>query len=353
MRLAGGPLCHALCTEHEISYEECLGHGNKIVLKARWIDRWVVLKASKPSMMSYHVPWDRDAVVLQMKKEDVDSMLYEHFRLNIKPYPLNKTVVDNRVLSKLPLTKWKNYSRADLESLWSVLEQDEFMKLLLLAENKHIPKVYGWCGHVYAVEYAALGDVFQRMKFRHTLPWKQRAKVALSFLEMVYSFKHTPYGEFMLCDVQESNFGVKPPDFTVQAIDIDLAEFPRTLSDFMSQPECTKDADCDFFDCVPYCEYGTQKCTRQVKTNNFQNICQDLFRTKHFVSKGLLEDAPWVVAREIHEILEKCSIAPPNSTVKLPRTYYSDLYDQLYSLLYKEVYSRKPQNGGLVLKFER
>lgn len=347
--LAGGPLCHALCTQHEISYDECLGHGNKIVLKAHWIDHWVVLKASKPSMKSYYVPWNHDTAV-QMNKDHVESMLYDHFRLSVKPYPLNRTLVENQILSKLPLTKWKNYSIADLESLWSVLEQDEFMKLLLLAGNKHIPKLYGWCGHVYAVEYTPIGDIFQTIKFRHTLPWRERAKVALSFLEMVHSFKHTPYGEFMLCDVQQSNFGVKVPDFTVQAIDIDLAEFPRTLSDFMSQPQCRKDADCDFFDCIPYCEYGTEKCTPQAKTNNFQNICQDMFRSKHFGSKGLLENAPQAVAYELRNILEKCSVVPPNSTVKFPKSYYSDLYDQLYRLLYKEVYSYEPQHGDIAFR---
>lgn len=291
-------------------------------------------------MMDYYVPWNRGAPNIQMGKKEVASWVYDHVSLSVKPFPIDRKVVTDGLLKKLPLTRWGNYSMADVESLWSVLEQDEFMKLFLLAGNKHIPEVFGWCGHLYAMEYTPPGEVFRSVKFRHSVSWRNRAKVALSFLEMVDSFKQTPYGAFMLCDVQQSNFGLKIPDYTVQAIDIDLAELPGTLSDFVSQPGCTTDGDCDFFDCVSYCNYEAHKCTSQVKTNNFLNLCRDVFKTKHFISEGLLEEAPWEFAHELDDILTKCSVMPPNSTVKFPDRYYTEQYDRLYSLLYKIVHKQ-------------
>ena len=319
-----------------IIYEQCLGHGNKIALKARWTDRWIVLKASKESTMAYYVPWNRNDHTIIMTTNEVARWVYDFVVSEVNPYPIDMAFLHDRLLSNL-VTKGGNYSRAAVESLWSVLQQGEFLKLFLLAGNKHIPDVYGWCGHMYAMEYTPIGDAFRRLKLRHTMSWKSRVKIGLSFLEMVRSFKETQYGELSLCDVQETNFGLRTSDFTVQAIDIDLALLPQTRSNFVSQAEkCTKDSECDFFDCVAYCNYKTNNCTSQMKSSNFQNFCHDIFKTKYFVNQGLLEEAPHNVAHELGEILTKCASVPPNSTVKFPETYYSDLYNRLHSLLSKE-----------------
>ena len=105
----------------------------------------------------------------------------------------------------------------------------------------------------------------------------------------------------------------------------------------MSQTEkCTKDSECDFFDCVAYCDYKTSNRTSQMKSSNFQNLYHDIFKTKYFANQGLLEEAPHNVAHELGEILTKRASVPPNCKVKFSKTYYSDLYNRLHSLLSKE-----------------
>jgi hypothetical protein len=47
--LVTGSLCSPLCDTHDIEFEKCLGHGIKLhVLKAKWSEKSVVLKTSKP-----------------------------------------------------------------------------------------------------------------------------------------------------------------------------------------------------------------------------------------------------------------------------------------------------------------
>ena len=69
--------------------------------------------------------------------------------------------------------------------------------------------VYGVCGNMYAVQYAAAEPFlgFQG-KWSDGRNWNLRARLAIALLEMVEELEETPYGTFYLCDIQEPNFGV-------------------------------------------------------------------------------------------------------------------------------------------------
>ena len=92
---------------------------------------------------------------------------------------------------------------------WQLLETDEYMLFKLLREKSAMLNVYGVCGNMYAVEYAAAEPFLGFLSsWSDGRDWSLRARLALALLEMIAEFEETPYGTFYLCDVQEPNFGV-------------------------------------------------------------------------------------------------------------------------------------------------
>ena len=101
------------------------------------------------------------------------------------------------------LTYW------EATTCWQLVTTDEYIFYSLLHNNSAILDVYGTCGNIYAVQYAA-AEPF--LGFQTSLSdgrsWEFRTKLALALLNMVKALEDTPYGTLYLCDVQEPNFGV-------------------------------------------------------------------------------------------------------------------------------------------------
>ena len=92
---------------------------------------------------------------------------------------------------------------------WQLIETDEYLLYKLLHEKSAMLNVYGVCGNMYAVEYAAAEPFLGFLSsWSDGRDWSLRARLALALLEMIAEFEDTPYGTFYLCDVQEPNFGV-------------------------------------------------------------------------------------------------------------------------------------------------
>eukprot|EP00118_Oscarella_pearsei_P012158 m.86992 g.86992 ORF g.86992 m.86992 type:complete len:407 (+) comp36525_c0_seq2:365-1585(+) len=330
--IISGPLCRPLCVTEEIVYKKCLGHGGKIVIESQYGDQPVILKAAKHSIFQFQFPFDlQNGRVPNHLIETYMPSIYFPLKRAVSPFPVSEEVIKKKLLSKLP----KNITSADFLSLSSVLAQDEFVRLLLLSGNKHIPALYGWCGHVYAMEYIPTGDMMKVINFHGPQSWVERAKVALSFLDMLKSLKETPYGELSLCDIQEANFGVSP-DLNVFAIDIDLTFFRKELTDIIIQPKCKTDKDCEFFDCVSFCDTASGNCTQEIKTNNFQNVCRDVFMPKMLGLSGLLGQAPTkIIAGQLNIILNSCSEVSVSRRSPLSSQHYEILFNELHDFLLK------------------
>lgn len=92
---------------------------------------------------------------------------------------------------------------------WQLIESDEYMLYKLLHEKSAMLNVYGVCGNMYAVQYAAAEPFLgYQTSWSDGRDWNLRARLAIALMEMVEEFEETPYGTFYLCDVQEPNFGV-------------------------------------------------------------------------------------------------------------------------------------------------
>ncbi len=155
-----------------------------------------------------------------------------------------------------------------LSSILPLIGQDEFAMLGFFQDSMHFPKIHGYCGQTYAVErLTPYSDYYPSLM--HKLDWETRIKLALSFLNLITELETTKIGRLHHCDIQEGNFGVTD-DFRVKLIDVDLILTDDRAKEVLAQPNCTKDSDCDFFDCVSMCDVRHHKCLARKITNNFQ-----------------------------------------------------------------------------------
>lgn len=100
---------------------------------------------------------------------------------------------------------------------WQLIETEEYMLYKILWEKSGMLDVYGVCGNMYAVQYAAAEPFLGfHTAWSDDRDWNFRARLAVSLLEMIEGFEDTPYGTFYLCDVQEPNFGVVRIKTTLQ-----------------------------------------------------------------------------------------------------------------------------------------
>ncbi|XP_057680177.1 divergent protein kinase domain 1C isoform X2 [Corythoichthys intestinalis] len=279
---AAGDLCADLCVRGLVAYQRCLYYeSGKKVMSVRWRGRPVVLKSQLENLSSYRslgAPYYRDA------REDaspLDALLAATSEVR-NWLGLAKEEDGARFPPVEPRRSpdKKIYSRAELMSMWSLLQQDEYAFLRVLQDlSAHVPKVLGSCGHFYAVESLSAGRAWDQNIFSLGDAEKRAGgvhRVALSFLDMVRHFDDDFAHKVHLCDVKPENFAIRK-DLTVVAIDVDMAFFQPKMEELLDQ-KCVRDDDCHFFDCVSSCDLSVRHCRRQRANTNLQVICQKIFR---------------------------------------------------------------------------
>ncbi|XP_061112387.1 divergent protein kinase domain 1C-like [Conger conger] len=290
-----GDLCEELCVSRRVQYRRCLYYENgKKVMEADWRGVPIVLKSKLENFSSYEAlglldyqeggsqsPWD---AVLYATLEIRSSLGLEPRGGEAWPW--------GRLSGPFPRAS----SRAELASLWSLLQQEEYTFFRVLQDlSRHVVKVLGSCGHFYAVEYLVAGCAWSQNLFPQEallgLPAGARGpspppdgragrdtvlRIALSFLDMVRHFESDFPHRLHLCDIKPENFGVRG-DLTVVAIDVDMAFFEPKMRNILEQA-CTSDEDCNFFDCISKCDMKESKCSSKRVNSNLQVICDKIFR---------------------------------------------------------------------------
>lgn len=214
------------------------------------------------------------------------SYVSDHVKNELSFFELNNIVTEQRILELL----WQPHSLeklsfADMSSLWLLIQRDEFIKLQLLQDMEHIPRVFGFCGKFYAVEKVETLEEFSLSPFKKPMPWKKRLKTALDFLELSQEFSNTTLGKLHHCDIQPGNFGITK-SARVVAIDIDSVFSTQQMEDFLEQPTCASNKQCDFFDCMSACNVTEHQCSRNILTNNLQ-VRQVNYREKMLFAQQL------------------------------------------------------------------
>ncbi|XP_029979348.1 divergent protein kinase domain 1C-like [Sphaeramia orbicularis] len=301
-----GDMCDDLCVLGLVEYKRCLYYENgKKVIEARWRGKPVILKSKLENFSSYEPLGILD---YQDGAEDLSPMdvvfyatLEVRNSLGLAEDDEEEEGGGNSSLSRLWGKKLrspdKTYSRAELASLWSLLQQEEYTFLRVLQDlSSHVAQVLGSCGHFYAVEYLSAGHAWDQNIFSldeaaaaaagagagprgPRSRWTTRQmvhRIALSFLDMVWHFDNDFTHRLHLCDIKPENFAIRT-DLTVVAIDVDMAFFEPKMRDILDQ-NCSSDDDCNFFDCSSRCNMDKRRCSRRRRNTNLQVICEKIFR---------------------------------------------------------------------------
>lgn len=348
--LVSGDMCLDLCVLGRVQYRRCLYYENgKKVMEAQWKDRPIILKSKHENFSSYEplsALQDQDAAEdlspldvvyyatlevrnsLGLTEEDEDEQETVHSDISFN----NKSTVEsnssvNRLLGQ-KLDKDRTYSRADLSSLWALLQQEEYTFLRVLQDlSPHVARVLGSCGHFYAVEFLSAGhgwdqNIFpldeppqapppppgpsngRRGNSRRGKAGGRDHRIALSFLDLAWHFEHDFTHKLHLCDIKPENFAIRP-DLTVVAIDVDMAFFEPKMRDILEQ-NCSSDEDCTFFDCSSRCDPDRRRCSPHRRNSNLQVICEKIFRP--WFSPSLLgARAGLPLQVELQRAVQECS----------------------------------------------
>ncbi|XP_018621242.1 divergent protein kinase domain 1C [Scleropages formosus] len=292
-----GDLCEDLCVNRMLEYKRCLYYEKgKKVMEAKWHGMPVVLKSKLENFSSYEGfgPLEyQDASELS----SMDVVFYATLEIKNSLGLEVRNATGPRLWSQELHQRSQPYSRAEIASLWALLQQEEYIFFKALQDfSQHVVKVLGSCGHFYAVEHLVAGHAWNQNLFSledllgppdevvdgwvgghgHKAERDMVNRIALSFLDMVSHFENDFSHHLHLCDIKPENFAIRK-DLTVVAIDVDMAFFEPKMQDILEQ-NCTHDDDCNFFDCVSKCDLKRNKCGSKRVNSNLQVICDKIFR---------------------------------------------------------------------------
>ncbi|XP_036891742.1 divergent protein kinase domain 1C [Sturnira hondurensis] len=303
-----GDLCEDLCVAGNLRYQRCLYYDRgKKVLQADWRGRPVVLKSKEEAFSSFQPPGLRGGPA-----EDEGPALPEAELLLLVAGEVRSALGLELSESSLgPL--WPGLRgpqwRGQLASLWSLVQQEEFVLLSVLQGlSPHALPVLGSCGHFYAVEYLAAGSAHHGALFplhgASRGPARAISDMALSFLDLVRQFDQGFSHRLHLCDVKPENFAIRR-DLTVVAIDVDMAFFEPKMREILGQ-NCTGDGDCSFFDCSSRCDLRANRCGAQRANSNLQVVCDKIFR--HWFSSAIRSSSVSPrLQRQLREAVQECA----------------------------------------------
>ncbi|XP_034498107.1 divergent protein kinase domain 1C [Ailuropoda melanoleuca] len=333
-----GDLCEDLCVAGKLLYQRCLYYERgKKVLQADWRGRPIILKSKEEAFSSFQPL----GLLEDAADEGGQGVPEAELLLLVAGEVKNALGLELSGGSLGPLWPGRRGPRwrGQLASLWSLLQQEEFVLFSLLQDlSRHALPVLGSCGHFYAVEYLAAGSPRHKTLFpldgAAGAPRggqgqaKAVSDMALSFLDMVSHFEDDFSHRLHLCDVKPENFAIRS-DFTVVAIDVDMAFFEPKMREILEQ-NCTGDEDCNFFDCFSKCDLRVNKCGAERVNSNLQVICDKIFR--HWFSSGLGSSGlSFSLQRQLREAVQEC--ADPRHTAHSSPRAASDVFRKLRRLL--------------------
>lgn len=280
-----GNLCYDLCQTESIQYVSCFNyHRGKVVFRGSWKGDPVILKSKYSHLSDYPRPFasvvDKEGTMRTVVPDLAlfTSMVYHQvkgqfgFELDMTEEDLLKHMWKSKYSTREDTPE--GLTDSEIVSLWALLQQEEFVLNKFWNQFRHYPEIYGTCGHFYILEYVPPGYILNpsAISMQHqlaSLPWLNRAKVAMAMVEFIGAVDDQFPEKLHLCDVKHSNFGVAQ-DWVVKAIDVDITFFQNQLDTTLNQPECTTAQECHFFDCKGSCNTTSGRCNSQRSNTNLQ-----------------------------------------------------------------------------------
>lgn len=331
-----GSLCRELCHPDVSTSLTCynLYMERDAVFSGVWMNNSVVFKSLKTSKRSA-LPGFKDSKHNAFSSEENFSKVIKD---TIK-YKFNVSIndIDARRMSYIQNNQVGGLRQVEMENVWLLLQDNEYLALALYEKFNLFPKLYGTCGSYYAVQKLSPISEFWHLTslYDSQEEWKRRVKISLIILDYLLQLEVGLPEPLLLCDVKISHFGVTNDLAKVMYLDLDSVH-PKSVANriIADNSTCKQHSDCDYRDCRSYCNLVSHKCEYGVANNNLQLVCEKIFLgwvlSGKLMVSGLLI-GPHTPA-ELVELLEKCS--NPNNEAGLSRSPASkDIRRKLQLLL--------------------
>ncbi|ESO98352.1 hypothetical protein LOTGIDRAFT_159155 [Lottia gigantea] len=339
-----GDLCPALCERKQIKYEHCTNYKSGKTVLVMSCNNLCSAEETVPAILKSHFPNIEKFQEKFMGPDNMMSTTLVEFRFMIEEMIYSSLGLNfsnsGDVIQKVFEYEYDHYLnplddkkyKAFILSVWSLVNQDEYLITKLHQHSPLFPKIYHSCGSFYLMEFAPPGSVLNppvSLFTSYSGSWEERVKIALKLLDSVLNMESTFHEPIHMCDVKGENFGIGL-DGRIKLIDTDSVFFEsKLLQDFATTEKCSSDKDCNFWDCHGLCSEGV--CLKQRLNNNLQSICEDVFLPSlPIFNNGLLRNPPDHIKQELSEILQLCT-APfyDNMDEKISKKTYWKLYNLL------------------------
>ncbi|XP_050292749.1 divergent protein kinase domain 1C [Anthonomus grandis grandis] len=333
--LAIGSLCAPLCVSKDIHSLTCHSFqaAKEAVFSAEWHNIKLVFKSVDTDVQPIHW-YDNGLLRYPTEKEFLSTIR------TIVKRKLNLTLAydtASRLARLKPSYEEKDLvkRRQEMDSLWYLLQDNEYLLSTIFTDKDIFPQLIGTCGPYFAVEY--LDPVpFTSAVFAISEDWGQRLKFALQILELLDELDTSFREPFHLCDVKLSHFGYVKNMKKLKYLDLDEA-FPRTvINSLFKLSKCNSDDDCEFLDCRSTCNSTTNKCKQEIGNNNLQIVCEKIFlgwrMSNTVIVPGLLMSQQ--TPSELASILRQCA-NPEGVSGKVRKMPDDEVRKRLYNVLFE------------------
>lgn len=313
--LVTGNLCEDLCRSGRVATVSCyVPHLAKdIVFTAMWKDRAVVIKSRHVAMSAFD-PFPYSAVSptnTHFTMEDfwqvVQDVISVNYDLGFKEYYLLqphlflRTVLTTDFKSATTANPEKLYSV--LHSIWLLIQQKEYLTFKLFENSGLFPRIYGSCGHFYAMErLTPLSDLL-------FADWKSRTELAIKVVRLLEDAEYRFLHPLRICDMKMSHFGVDERQ-RLKILDGDDVYFQNVLNNIVCYNECRSDYDCSFFDCKMKCNFSSRTCNTKKVNSNLQAACEKMLTESGFFMQlfkpNLIHSLPPRIIAALAPVLKMC-----------------------------------------------
>ncbi|CAG9858548.1 unnamed protein product [Phyllotreta striolata] len=334
--LAVGSLCAPLCLTRDIHSLTCHSFEatKEAVFSAEWHDIRLVFKSVPKDVKALHW-YDNGAARYPSEKDflqTIRAIVRNKFNLTVA----YDTAVRLSRLKPSYEEKDANKRRKEMDNLWLLLQDNEYLLSALFTDKDVFPQLLGTCGPYFAVEYLdPIPTISSYLTYSDdTENWGKRLKLAVQILELLDKLETNFREPFHLCDLKLEHFGVVRDQNALKFIDLDGVLPKSVVNAIINDVEyCGSDSDCDFIDCRSRCD-DQNRCSNIVANDNLQIVCEKIFlgwkMANTILVPGLLMSQH--TPSELASLLRQC--ANPDSEEGKPRTIPDlDIKKRLYSAL--------------------
>lgn len=289
------------------------------MFSVRWNHTNIVFKSAKKLSQTEIINWSGTSRNSYQSENYYSNLIKTTIKLK---FNVSVTNVDaEKILYVYFSSKWPRRSR-QIGNIQTLMENNEYVALILYERFEVFPKLVGTCGMLYAVQKLNTVSGFWHLMTLYDSrdEWIKRIKIAIKILEFLARLENGLPEPLLICNVKMDHFGMTDDFKKVMYLDLDSVH-PVSIASRITGDgsECKTHSDCDFLNCRSFCNLITLKCQHGVVNNNLQIVCERIFlgwvMSGKVMVPGLLmgPHTPHILI----ELLEEC--ANPAGETEMPR----------------------------------